>query len=92
MKYIIGCSFSIFFFIFILNEYLQNNVYFFECYIKKCIIFFSLAMIRFYSECEMCFIKTKKSLSKKIVGATKKYFGNYYFNNTNFLLFKNYLN
>ena len=62
MKYIIGCSFSIFFFIFILNEYLQNNVYFFECYIKKCIIFFSLAMIRFYSECEMCFIKTKKSV------------------------------
>lgn len=61
MKYFINCPYNVFFFMFILNEYIQNNYHHVEKYLQNSIIFVSLAMIRIYSEGEMFFNKTKKS-------------------------------
>jgi len=46
---------------FILNEYIQNNYYYIEECIRYNTIFVTIAIIRFYSECEMIFNKTKKT-------------------------------
>jgi hypothetical protein len=50
-----------FFIFFILNEYIQNNYYYIEECIKYNVIFLSIAIIRFYSGCEIIFNRTKKT-------------------------------